>query len=512
MPEFDPAFDKPQPVSVQTTESHGPIDILLKYMRSGFRGITGSPVNFCRVLCEFTEGDIGRSDRRNELLYGWYTIGGQKKDILRLKNGLAFEMIYEIDGEITLKSIDQRDFKLLEKNLNIHPINVLISKFEIEKEFKTALEIYKRKQQEMKQQAEADKRRLELEDNIETVLKRIENASSDDALPPIKGIKNIYALIGKGFIPGICDNPDLWVDAEEFASLYYVNIQTGEEVLLIGREKLQAVTEQDRIEYKFLVAKSNDKPKEFNEKKNRFNKTKSGESRNWEEDFFKGLDVLTKYPEELKNKTVADLEVMATAIDGAIGERSRIEEGLIPFDALYKKETRKILVEVSASYKPLAEIRKTLDYLEHTGMVQPPYKASLYELLKMGKAGLIFYDHLVRQNKEGLLDFIHNLPRHHTIDIRKILEGTEIKEISGSQSFKDHIYVHGEISSPEIHKKRIKVVVAAILKNIPGKINAENITLAMQPYIEELGLDELDKIKQRILELKEVVARQHQQP
>lgn len=498
-----------QPLSPLDTAkpSPDPIDIVLKYMRSGFRGITASPFNFCRVLCELTEGNIGRTDLENGLQYGWYKAGGQKKDIIKFRDDAVYEIIFEINGEITLHAIDQADYLRLRRNLSLHPVSLLISKFEISKEYKSALDLYRKKQLEERQRIDADKSRLEQEDTIEAVLKKIDNAKSGEIIFPIRGIKSIYALIDWGFEPGLCDNPELWVDAEEYASLYCKNRKDNEELLLIGREKLQAVTEHDRIEYKFLVAKSKDKPQDFRTKFARFNRPKTGEQpRNWKDEFFKGLDVLTKYPEELKNKTVADLDVMARAIDGVIVERSRIDEGLLPVDALFKKDTKKLLEVVFAADKPLSEIRKTLDYFEHTGMVQPAYKDSLHELIKMEVEGIVLYDLLADKDREKTLAFMQNLARPDTVDIRKILEGIEIKEVSENQTFKDYIYTNGAIASSDVHKKRVKEIVAMVLKSIPGKINAENITIAMQPYIEELGLDELDRIKKRILELKEVVA------
>jgi hypothetical protein len=348
---------------------------------------------------------------------------------------------------------------------------------------------------------------------VDSLLKRIDNAKSGEVIFPIRGIKSIYALIDKGFVPGICDNPELWVDAEEYSTLYGNGRNGDEEILLIGREKLQAVTEHDRIEYKFLVAKNKDKPQEFLAKLARFNRAKpGGEPRNWKEEFLKGLDILTKYPEELKNKTEADLDVMARAIDGVIVERSRIEEGLLPVDALFTRDTRKVLEVVFAANKPLSEIRKSLDYFEHTGMVQPAYKDSLYELIKMELDGFVLYDHLANKDRERTLEFMQKLAHPEAVDIRKILEGIEIKEIADNQTFKDYIYTNGAIAFSEVHRKRVKEIVAMVLKSIPGNIDAGNITIAMQPYIEELGLDELDRIKQRILVLKEVVAsRQAQQ-
>ena len=124
----------------------------------------------------------------------------------------------------------------------------------------------------------------------------------------------------------------------------------------------------------------------------------------------------------------------------------------------------------------------------------------------------MLYDHLANKDREKTLELMRTSAHRETIDIRKILEGIEIKEISENQTFKDYVYTNGAVGAPDINRKRVKVIVALVLKSIPGKVNAENITIAMQPYMEELGLDELDRIKKRILELKEVVAtRQGQQ-
>ena len=235
-------------------------------MRSGFSGLTGSPYNFCRVLCEITEGNIGRTDRETGLQYGWYKAGGQKKDIIKFRDNAVYEIIFEINGEITLHAIDQSDYARLRHYLNLHPVSLLISKFEISKEYKAALDLYRKKQVEERQRLEADKNRTGQDDTVESLLRKIDTAKSGDVIFPVRGIKSIYALIEKGFQPGMCDNPDQWVDAEEFASLYFKNSTSEEEILLIGREKLQAVSEQDRIEYKFVVAKSTDKPQDVSRK------------------------------------------------------------------------------------------------------------------------------------------------------------------------------------------------------------------------------------------------------
>lgn len=486
-------------------------DMVFKYMRSGFKGIVGSPVNFCRLLCEMNEGMTGGNDHAHSVTYGCYTSGGQKKDVIQLQGESAYEVSYETHRDVTLTSIDPKIYQYMRSTMQMHPVSLLISKFKIEKEYKTALDILRRKQLEEKQYQEAEKRKKDRENDIDTVLTRISRARSGDMIFPVKGMRNILALIDRGYVPGISDNPDVWIDAEEVATLSYRNAQKNEELLLIGREKLQAVSEPDRIEYKFLVIKSSDKPKDFLEKHARFNRKKDGDpSRDWKADFFSGLEILTKYPEELKNKTAADLDVMARAIDVVIGERSRIDEGLIALDSLFRRETGRILAEISETGAPFAEIRKTLDYFEHTGMVKPAYKDCLCELIKMKSAGIVLYDLLARGDRQKTLAYLNSLPQHHTIDMRIILEGTELQTISGNQEFKDYIYTNGALHTPDTRKKRVKVVVALVLKSIPGEINAANITAAMQPYIDELGLDELDKIRQRILELKEVVLDQQE--
>jgi hypothetical protein len=151
----------------QTGETPDPVDILLKYMKSGFRGITGNTFNFCRALCEITEGKIGSADQQGGLVYGWYTLHGQKKDIIQFKGNSVYEIIYEITGEIILHLIDQHDYQHLRQRLNIHPLSILISKFEMEKEYKAALDIYKKRQLEEKQRIVAQKNKLQQEDTIE---------------------------------------------------------------------------------------------------------------------------------------------------------------------------------------------------------------------------------------------------------------------------------------------------------------------------------------------------------
>ncbi len=91
MTEVNNGKSEPRPAAGLFGKAPDPVDILLKYLNSGFRGITGSPFNFCRVLCEMTEGMSG--DRKGDAaVYGWYTPGGQKKDIIQFEDNHVYEI------------------------------------------------------------------------------------------------------------------------------------------------------------------------------------------------------------------------------------------------------------------------------------------------------------------------------------------------------------------------------------------------------------------------------------
>jgi hypothetical protein len=56
------------------------------------------------------------------------------------------------------------------------------------------------------------------------------------------------------------------------------------------------------------------------------------------------------------------------------------------------------------------------------------------------------------------------------------------------------------------HDKRVKEIVAEVLKNIPkAKLTSRTITIALAPFVNELGFGRLVKIRERILQLKGMV-------
>ena len=104
---------------------------------------------------------------------------------------------------------------------------------------------------------------------------------------------------------------------------------------------------------------------------------------------------------------------------------------------------------------PAREILKALDYFEYTGMIDPQYKAALHQRIMAG-----------------------------TVDRTETAEG------------------HDAL----MYDKRVKEIVVEVLKKIPKeRLTSRSITLALAPYVNELGFGRLVKIRERILQLKGMV-------
>ena len=76
-----------------------------------------------------------------------------------------------------------------------------------------------------------------------------------------------------GFVPGLVDNPDNWVDAEDFPGMRYRHARSGIEILLTARERLQPIEELNRLEFFFLVNRSDDDPAAFGRMASKFRET-----------------------------------------------------------------------------------------------------------------------------------------------------------------------------------------------------------------------------------------------
>ena len=60
-----------------------------------------------------------------------------------------------------------------------------------------------------------------------------------------------------------------------------------------------------------------------------------------------------------------------------------------------------------------------------------------------------------------------------------------------------------------LYDKRVKEIVAEVLKKIPKeRLTPRTVTIALTPYVSELGFGRLVKIRERILQLKEMVHEQ----
>ena len=65
------------------------------------------------------------------------------------------------------------------------------------------------------------------------------------------------------------------------------------------------------------------------------------------------------------------------------------------------------------------------------------------------------------------------------------------------------------VSATLLYDKRIKEILTEVLRKMPKqRVTSSSITLALAPYVHELGLGKLVKIRERILLLKEVVHHQ----
>jgi hypothetical protein len=135
--------------------------------------------------------------------------------------------------------------------------------------------------------------------------------------------------------------------------------------------------------------------------------------------------------------------------------RQELDKGILPYESVFSKDTAAIIDSIRKNGTPAREIRKALDYFEYTGMIDPQYKAVLQQ---------------------------------------QIAAATE--ERTGAAPDRDDV----------LYDKRVKEIVAEVLKKIPKeRLTARTITIALTPYVSELGFGRLVKIRERILQLKEMV-------
>jgi hypothetical protein len=172
-------------------------------------------------------------------------------------------------------------------------------------------------------------------------------------------------------------------------------------------------------------------------------------------EFHGDLLALVKYPEELKGRTEEDLGLMADEVEHVIDQRQELDKGILPYEAVFSKDTKAIIDYIRTNRTPAREIRKALDYFEYTGMIDAQYKAALHQQITAATA-----DRTVAAPGPDAL----------------------------------------------LNEKRVKEIVAEVLQKIPKEqLTARTITIALSPYVSELGFGRLVKIRERILQLKAMV-------
>jgi hypothetical protein len=138
-----------------------------------------------------------------------------------------------------------------------------------------------------------------------------------------------------------------------------------------------------------------------------------------------------------------------------IDRRQELDKGILPYEAVFSKDTEAIIDHIRKNRTPAREIRKALDYFEYTGMIDPQYKETLHQRITAATA-----------ERAG------TAPRHDDL----------------------------------LNDKRVKEIVAEVLTKIPKeRLTSRTITVALTPYVSELGFSRLVKIRERILQLKEMV-------
>jgi hypothetical protein len=428
--------------------------------RAGISGsIRGSSEEFCQILYELTNGDLNA--RNAAVIYEAVDRG--KKDILKFKDGSLFRVIRTKDEIAGSLIIIAPHLPTMDDLLNAREtplVRLVNDSLMIRDSFKRVCDEYKLEERRLAaQQAVADTR-MNRESKIEAALGTIERARSGETIM-IRGRQNIEELLKIGFVPCLVDNPDDWIDAEDFPGLRHRHAQSGIETLLIGREKFRPIEELHRLEFTFLVNRSDDDAAGFGRMVQKCRETRKDGTPYPIKEFLDDLVALVKYPEELKGRTEDDLGVMADEVEHVIDRRQELDKGILPYEALFRRETKTILDFISRNKTPRREIRKALDYFEYTGMIDMKYKEELLKKITAAAA-----------------------------------------PVTGAALPPDDL----------LYDKRVKEIVAEVLHKIPKeKLTPKTVTLALAPFVSELGFGRLVKIRERILQLKEMMHDQQEQ-
>ena len=425
--------------------------------RAAIRGpVQGTPEEFLQILYELCGGEL---DKRNGTV-SYEAIETGKRDTLKFRDGSLFRVVKakgQLGGALIVVAphLPSMDDLLEAREL---PLARLVSDaLMIRDAYKRVADEYRRV--DLKQAADraAAEIRMARESRLETVVETIEKAKSGETIM-VRGRQNIDALVRLGYVPCLIDNPDNWIDAEDYPGLRHRDARSGTEFLLTGRERFRPIEEPSRLEFTFLVTRSDDDPAAFGRMVRKFRAERPDGTSYSLKELHGDLIALVKYPEELKGRTEEDLGLMADEVEHVIDRRQELDKGILPYEAVFSRDTPAIIDHIRKNRTPAREIRKALDYFEYTGMIDAPYKAALH---------------------------------------RQITAATA--ERTAAAAVRDDV----------LYDKRVKEIVAEVLRSIPKeRLTSMTITLALAAYVNELGFGRLVKIRERILQLKGMV--QHQ--
>jgi hypothetical protein len=422
--------------------------------RAGIRGpIRGTPEEFSQIVYELANGHV---DKRNETV-SYQILAKGKRDVLKFGDGSLFSVVKTrglLGGSVIVITPYPPAIDDLLETREMPLDRLVFDSLMLREIYANVAYEYQREEHRMVTEKAATEARLSRESRLESVLETVEKAKSGTTVM-IRGLPNVDALVDLGFVPSLVNNPDNWIDAEDFPGLRYRHARSGIEVLLTARERFRPIEELNRLEFTFLVHRSDDDPTSFKRMLDKFRVTTDDGPPYSMKSFHEDLITLVKYPEELKGRTEDDLGLMADEVELVIDRRQELDKGILPYEAVFNKDTQAIIDHILKNGIRAGEIRKALDYYEYTGIVDPQYKATLHERITAATethAG----------EADGLSDILYD--------------------------------------------KRIKEIVMEVLKKIPKeKLTSSTITMAMAPYVRELGFGKLIKIRERILQLKEMV-------
>ncbi|MDH4162891.1 MAG: hypothetical protein OEW15_09425 [Nitrospirota bacterium] len=425
--------------------------------RDAVRGpLQGTPEEFSQILYELTRGELSR---RNETL-SYETVAKGKKDLLKFRDGSLFRVVRakgQLGGVLVVVTPYLQSMEDLLDTREQPLARLVADSLSIRDAFRRVADEYRREEMREASARAGAEIRMARESKLENIVSTIENAKSGETVL-VRGQQNIDALVDLGFVPSLVDNPDNWIDAEDSPGLRYRHARSGIELLLTGRERFRPIEEPARLEFLFLVHRSDNDPAAFGNMARKYRACRRDGTAYGMKDFHNDLIALVKYPEELKGRTEEDLGLMADEVENVIDRRQELDKGILPYEAVFSKNTALIIDHVRKNRIPSREVRKALDYFEYTGMITPEYRAELHQ---------------------------------------QISAATE-DPISAGESAADMLY-----------DRRVKEIVADVLKKIPKeRLTSATITLALTPYVSELGFGRLIKIRERILKLKQMVHEQ----